>query len=138
LDRRVAGGAKRNEARVPNGRVIYMWSARAGSSGVGPDDPTGDNPIDELGEIWLFDLIGNYASHLKAIPHPLINIGDLVARIDWVDCNIARCIKLAEAALQHPGNLSSSTQHFSKIAHHPIACTADQHSSDTTSITPGF
>jgi hypothetical protein len=24
LDRRVAGGAKRNEPRVPNGRVLYM------------------------------------------------------------------------------------------------------------------
>jgi hypothetical protein len=55
----------------------------------------------------------------------VINAGHLLARIDWVDCNITRCIKLVEAALQHPSNLSSSTQYYSEISHHPFACTGD-------------
>jgi hypothetical protein len=84
-----------------------------------------DDPVDEFGKIRFSDPIGNYASHLIAISCPLINAGDLVARIYQVDCNIAMCIKLTEAALRHPGNLSSLTQHCFEISHHPIACTGD-------------
>jgi hypothetical protein len=55
---------------------------------------------DGFGRIQLSDLIGSYASRLKAISLPRISNDDLLAGIDWVDSSIVGCIKLVEAALQ--------------------------------------
>jgi hypothetical protein len=54
-----------------------------------------------LGGIQFSDLIG---SHLGASPRPEVNTDDLIAGVDRVNRNIAACIKLAEATLQHSGN----------------------------------
>jgi hypothetical protein len=61
-----------------------------------------DNLADNLSGIKLSDLIGSYASHIKANPRPSISPNDLIAEIDEVDEGIAECIKLAEAALHQP------------------------------------
>jgi hypothetical protein len=58
-----------------------------------------DKPIHNLGEFRLSDLIGNYASRFRAIPRTLIDTSNLIIGIDRVGCNIARSIKIAEAAL---------------------------------------
>jgi hypothetical protein len=44
----------------------------------------------------FFDLIGGYASQIKANPHPSISPDNLISRIDQMDDNIAKCIKLVE------------------------------------------
>jgi hypothetical protein len=41
-----------------------------------------DNLADNLGGIELSDLIGSYASHIKANPRPSISPDNLIARID--------------------------------------------------------
>jgi hypothetical protein len=86
------------------------------------------NFIDDLGEFQLSDLIRNYASRLKAIPRPLIEVGDLIARVDRVGCNIAECTKLAEASFQRPGNPGSSTQNRSETPQHPPTGAGDMFS----------
>jgi hypothetical protein len=75
-----------------------------------PEAPTtpsrrdADDLVDGLNGIQFSDLIRNHASHLRAIRRPQVNADTLIAGVDWVDRNIAACIKLAEAALQHFGN----------------------------------
>jgi hypothetical protein len=59
-----------------------------------------DDLADDLGGIQLSNLIGSYASHIRATPRPLIKSDDLIAGIDQVDNNIAKCIKLVEDALR--------------------------------------
>jgi hypothetical protein len=88
-----------------------------------------DAVTDGFGRIRLSDLIGSYASCLKAISHPRISDGDLLAGIDQVDSRIVGCIKLAEAALQHSDNLGPLNQNRSVIPHHPLADTGDIFSS---------
>jgi hypothetical protein len=73
--------------------------------------PASSHGVDTLadipGKIQLSNLVRNYTSHLRAIPYLLINAGNLITGVDRVGCNIARCIKLAGATLQHPGNPGS-------------------------------
>jgi hypothetical protein len=74
-----------------------------------PEAPTtpsrreADDVADGLGGIQFSDLIGNHACHLGAIPRPQVDADDLIAGVDRVNRNIAACIKLAQATLQHSG-----------------------------------
>jgi hypothetical protein len=69
-----------------------------------PSRRNADDLADGLGGIQFFGQIRNHASHLRAIRRPQVNVDNLIAGVDWVDRNIAACIKLAEAALQHFSN----------------------------------
>jgi hypothetical protein len=80
-----------------------------------------------LGGIQLSDLIGSYANHIRATPRPLITSDDLITGIDRLDDNIAKCIKLAEDALQQHDD--SPTQNHPKAHHHHPVTTGNIFSS---------
>jgi hypothetical protein len=71
------------------------------------------------------DLIGNHASCLRAIPRFWINSDDLLAKIDQVGCNIAKCIRLVEATLQSLSNLDPPTRKHSETLSWPLAGASD-------------
>jgi hypothetical protein len=81
-----------------------------------------DNLADDLGGIKLSDLIGGYASHIKANPLPSIRPNNLIARIDQVDDNIAKCIKLAEDTFQRSDDSASPTRNRPEAPHHLPRC----------------
>jgi hypothetical protein len=83
-----------------------------------------DNLAGDIGGIKPFDLIGSYASHINANPHPSISPDDLITGIDQVDDDITECIKLAEVALHQP-TPASSTQNRAGTPHHPPVITGD-------------
>jgi hypothetical protein len=88
-----------------------------------------DDFADDLGGIQISDLIGSYASHIRATPRPLITSDDLIIGIDQVDDNIDKCIMLAEDALQQHGDSKSLTQNHSEAHHHHAIATDDISSS---------
>jgi hypothetical protein len=48
-----------------------------------------DNPADDLGRIKISNLIGSYASHIKANRRPSISLDDLIAGIDrWMTASL--------------------------------------------------
>jgi hypothetical protein len=88
-----------------------------------------DDLADDLSGIQLSDLIGSYASRIRANPRPLFKSDDLIIGIDKVDDNIAKCIKLTEDALQQHGDSASPTRNHSEPQHHHPIATDDIYSS---------
>jgi hypothetical protein len=84
-----------------------------------------DNLADDLGGIKLSDLIGGYASHIKANPRPSISLDNPIVRIDQVDDNIVKCIKLAEDTFQRPDDSSSPTRNHPEAPRHLAVTTSD-------------
>jgi hypothetical protein len=73
----------------------------------------------------LSDLIGNYASRLRAIPPLWISTSDLIAEIDLVDRSIAGCIKLTEAALRRSCDLAPMPWNHSETRRQLLPNTGD-------------
>ncbi|RLM60398.1 zinc finger BED domain-containing protein RICESLEEPER 2-like [Panicum miliaceum] len=81
--------------------------------------------IMDIGGIRLSDLIKSYASNIRAIPCPLISPDDLIAGVDRVDNNIAKCIKLAEDTFQRPDDSASPTRNRPEAPRHLPVATSD-------------